>query len=200
MHLWIDNERVEPKGWLRSSDYPNAIAAIDLHAYELEVISFGCDIGDVVVAQYVRDNWEYLALRSTTKFNIHSSNSVGTAKTKKILEELYTIWDRKDVVTTKSPKEMWAEPPVDYSERKLPPFNKPRPHSIVRFKRNQHSKEDEAKYYSNLLDKQFIFLGEFPNQPGHCILVEIGPYPDYSGKFEMFRHTVDFEEVPEDEL
>ena len=146
------------------------------------------------------DNWKYLGLRSTTKFNIHSGNPTGTERIRKILEKLYAIWDRKDVVTTKPPKEMWAEPPADYSERKLPPFNKPRPHSIVRFKHEQHSKEHLDKYYAQLLNKHFVFLGEFPNQPGHCILVEIGSGPDYPGKFEMFRHTDDFEEVPEDEL
>jgi len=204
MHLWIDDERVEPKGWLRSSDCPNAIAAIELYGFELEAISFDYDIGVVGnggdVAQYLLDNWKYLGLRSTTKFNVHSGNPVGTERTKKILEKLYMIWDRKDPITTTQPKEMWAKPPVDYSERKLPPFNKPRPHSIVRFKRGQHPPKDEAKYYSTILDKQFVFLGEFPNQPGHCILVEIGPRPDYPGRFEMFRHTVDFEEVPEDEL
>ena len=204
MHLWIDDERVEPKGWLRSSDCPNAIAAIEMYAYRLEFISFDYDIGVVgnggVIAQYVKDNWKYLGIQSTTKFNVHSGNPIGTEETRKILEELYAVWDRKDSVTTKSPKEMWKSPPPDYSSRKLPPFNKPRPNSIVRFKRGQHSAEYIAKYFTKLLDKQFVFLGEFPNQPGHCILVEIGPQPDYQGTFKMFHHTVNFEEVPEDEL
>jgi len=204
MHLWIDDERVEPKGWLRSSDCPNAIAAIEMYAYRLEFISFDYDIGVVgnggVVAQYVKDNWKYLGIQSTTKFNIHSGNPLGTEETRKILEELYTIWDRKDSVTTKAPKEMWRSPPPDYSSRKLPPFNKPRPNSIVRFKSEQHSAENIAKYFTQFLNKQFIFLGEFPNQPGHCILVEIGPQPDYLGTLKMFHHTDNFEEVPEDEL
>ena len=156
MHLWIDDERVEPKGWLRSSDCPNAIAAIDLYAFELEFISFDYDIGVIGnggdAAQYVLDNWKRLGLRSTTRFNVHSGNPVGTKRTKKILEELYAIWDRKDEVTTKSPKEMWAEPPVDYSERNLPPFKKPRPHSIVRFKPGQHSQESIDKYYAPMLN------------------------------------------------
>lgn len=204
MHLWIDDERIEPKGWLRVSDCPNAIEALKLYAFEIEAISFDYDIGVVGnggdVARYILDNWKYLGLKITTKFNIHSGNPTGTELTKKILENVYAAWDRADSVTTKTPKEMWAEPPVDYSEIKLPPFNKPRPNSIVRFKHRDHSQENLDKYYSGLLDKQFIFLGEFPNQPGHCILVEIGPKPDYPGSFVMFRHTDDFEEVPEDEL
>lgn len=206
MHLWIDDERVEPKGWLRVSDCPNAIEALKLYAYELEAISFDYDIGVVGnggdVAQYVLDNWKRLGMSTTTKFNIHSGNPKGTELTKKILEKVYAVWDRADSITTKTPKEMWAGPAIDYSEIKLPPFNKPRPNSIVRFKKGHLnlSEGDIEKYYGDLIGKQFIFLGEFPNQPGHCILVKIGEGPDYRGSFEMFRHTADFEEVPEDEL
>ena len=114
MHLWIDDERVEPKGWLRVSDCANAIAALELYAYDMDTISFDYDIGLVGnggdVAQYLKDNWKYLGMQSTVKFNIHSGNPTGTERTKKILEEIYTVWDRQDRVTTKSAKEIIGGP------------------------------------------------------------------------------------------
>lgn len=55
-------------------------------------------------------------------------------------------------------------------------------------------------YIGILLDKQYIFFGEIPNQPGHCILVTLdSPENDYVGTWELFRHD-DFEEIPPDEL
>ena len=81
----------------------------------------------------------------------------------------------------------------------------PRPLSIVRFKVEDRKKEIEQGYYTGLLDsdgksKQFIYLGDMPNQTGHCVLIEIGPQPDLQGSFRLFHHTADFEEIPEDDL
>jgi hypothetical protein len=79
-------------------------------------------------------------------------------------------------------------------------MDSPRPLALVRFKRGKYSPEDEAKYYFDLLHGEFIYLGDIPNQPGHCVLIRVGPKPDFAGSFELFRHTADFEEIPEDEL
>lgn len=76
---------------------------------------------------------------------------------------------------------------------------KPRPFSLVRFV-GRYSPEDMERYYKPLVGKQFIFFGEIPNQPGHCILWTVGPKPTLVGEPEFFRHTEDFEEIPEDEL
>lgn len=73
--------------------------------------------------------------------------------------------------------------------------------AIVRFKKNKYPQKDIDQYYHTLLNKQFIFFGEIPNQPGHCVLKTVGPRDqDYVGAWELFRHTDDFEEVPQDEL
>lgn len=83
---------------------------------------------------------------------------------------------------------------------------KPRPLSLVRFKRNHRSEEDEQKYYLSLLDRWFIYLGDIPNQPGHCVLINAGGAPGHpehnheQRTLELFRHTGDFEEVPEGEV
>ena len=81
----------------------------------------------------------------------------------------------------------------------------PRPYSLVKFKRKKYSEEHISRYYHDIVDKTLIFLGEIPNQPGHCILWSIEQYPgigrlDYEVKPELFRHTADFEELSEDEV
>lgn len=79
-------------------------------------------------------------------------------------------------------------------------WKKPRPFSIVRFC-GQYNPEDMERYYKKLVGKHYIFMGEIPNQPDHCVLWAVGPRnKDYVGKPEFFRHTADFEEVPEDDL
>jgi hypothetical protein len=75
----------------------------------------------------------------------------------------------------------------------------PRPFSLVRFI-GQYSPEDMERYYKPLIGKHFLFFGSIPNQPDHCILWTVGPQPTLVGDPEFFRHTVDFEEIPEDEL
>lgn len=76
----------------------------------------------------------------------------------------------------------------------------PRPWSIVRFKKNKYDAESIARYYKDLLDKQFIYFGEIPNSLSHGVFLTIGTRDeDYIGKFELFRHVADFEEVPDEE-
>lgn len=78
--------------------------------------------------------------------------------------------------------------------------SKPRINSLVKFKREYYSPEDEKRYFSDILDQTFIYLGDIVNQPGHCILIRVGPKPGLAGTFELFRHTADFEELSEDEI
>lgn len=76
-----------------------------------------------------------------------------------------------------------------------------RQYALVRFRHELRKKEIEEGYYAALIGKEFIYLGDIPNQPGHCVLVEIGPKPDLLGSaIRLFHHTSDFEEIPEDEL
>lgn len=76
----------------------------------------------------------------------------------------------------------------------------PRQYSIVRFKKDKYNQATINEYFKDIIDKQFIYFGEIPNQPSHCILKTIGTREnEYVGKWEMFRHVADFEEVPEDE-
>lgn len=80
-------------------------------------------------------------------------------------------------------------------------WKKPRPLSIVRFRHEQHTDESNKKYYKGLIGKHFLFMGEIPNQIGHCILWTVGPRDkNFVGEPEFFRHTEDFEEVHEDDL
>lgn len=53
---------------------------------------------------------------------------------------------------------------------------------------------DETFYQSFLRENHFIFLGEIPNQPGHCVLL------GKSGRMYDGFHTDDFEELSEDEV
>lgn len=76
----------------------------------------------------------------------------------------------------------------------------PRPWSIVRFKKNKYDAATIEKYFKGWADKRFIYFGEIPNSPNHCILWTIGTREqEYVGQPEFFRHVADFEEVPEDE-
>lgn len=77
---------------------------------------------------------------------------------------------------------------------------KPRINSLVKFKRGKYEARAEKMYYGDLIGKTFIYLGDIVNQPGHCILVEVGNLPHLPSKFELFRHTADFEELSEDEI
>ena len=76
-----------------------------------------------------------------------------------------------------------------------------RQYALVRFRAELRQKEIKQGYYADLVGKQFIYLGEIPNQIGHCVLVEVGPKPDLLGTaIRLFHHTGDFEEIPEDKL
>jgi len=86
--LWIDDERVEPVGWLRASDAPNAIQAIQLYLEYLEAISFDYDIGAYGNGALVAKSLKTLKLFTDIKFNIHSENPKGIIELEAILAEI----------------------------------------------------------------------------------------------------------------
>lgn len=69
----------------------------------------------------------------------------------------------------------------------------PRQYSLVRF----HSDRLPAEYrdrYPFSADGVYVFLGEIPNMPGHCVVVD-----HRSGKVFSGYHTENFAEIPDDE-
>jgi hypothetical protein len=69
----------------------------------------------------------------------------------------------------------------------------PRPLSLVKFDFTTGSKD----VYPFSEDDRFIFIGEIPNMPGHCILQEYKQRP-----FEVLigYHTGNFIELTEEEV
>ena len=71
----------------------------------------------------------------------------------------------------------------------------PRQYSLVVFDRESSSEEIYEKYYKDIFgERTFIFFGEVPNAPGHCILGEFE-----TGKMIGMFHTENFREATEDE-
>jgi hypothetical protein len=69
----------------------------------------------------------------------------------------------------------------------------PRQYSLVRFR----FEELEAKFhdkYPFTADGAYVFFGEIPNMPGHCVVADHRTGRIYSG-----YHTEHFAEIPEDE-
>lgn len=53
----------------------------------------------------------------------------------------------------------------------------------------------EEHYKEKFENKLFIFLGEIPNAPGHCVLADLD-----TGKIEGMWHTDNFREATEEEV
>ena len=53
----------------------------------------------------------------------------------------------------------------------------------------------EKHYKEKFENKLFIFLGEIPNAPGHCVLADLD-----TGKIEGMWHTDNFREATEEEV
>lgn len=70
----------------------------------------------------------------------------------------------------------------------------PRPLSLVRFDAARLSTESAAAYPFQT-DALFIYLGEIPNMPGHCVVAE-----QSSGRICAGFHTECFIELSEDEV
>lgn len=70
----------------------------------------------------------------------------------------------------------------------------PRQYSLVRFLFDQLPAEFHHKYPFSK-DGVYVFFGEIPNMPGHCVVADHSTGRVYSG-----YHTEQFEELPEDEM
>lgn len=98
INLWIDDERVEPRGWLRASDAENAIYILDVYHIVIDKISFDHDIGSSGNGADVASHLEKLAqeqkISSKMEFNIHSKNPGGVIQIRSIIERILTSWNR----------------------------------------------------------------------------------------------------------
>lgn len=55
--------------------------------------------------------------------------------------------------------------------------------------------DSDSLYRQAIVDNHFIFLGDIPNQQGHCIVISVK-----TGMVFSCYHTEDFEELSEDEV
>ena len=75
-------------------------------------------------------------------------------------------------------------------------MNKIRQYAFVKFDQATCPEGVYEQYYKETFgNKSFIFLGEVPNVPGHCILADLE-----SGKVVGIYHTDNFREATEDEV
>lgn len=70
----------------------------------------------------------------------------------------------------------------------------PRPLSFVRFSSSNTPTAINSQYPFRA-EASYIFLGEIPNMPGHCVVAE-----HESGRIYSGYHTENFTEIPEDEV
>ena len=75
----------------------------------------------------------------------------------------------------------------------MPQPQKPRQYSLVRFRFDSLPKEYLTRYPFTP-DGVYVFFGDIPNMPGHCVVADYKTGQLYSG-----YHTESFEEVPGDE-
>jgi hypothetical protein len=80
-------------------------------------------------------------------------------------------------------------PPRNTSESR----SAPRQYSLVRFCFDQVPAEYHAKYPFKL-DGVYVYFGDIPNMPGHCVVADHRTGQLYSG-----YHTENFVELAEDE-
>jgi hypothetical protein len=69
----------------------------------------------------------------------------------------------------------------------------PRQYSLVRFS-YEDIPEEYHSGYPFIPDRLYIFLGEIPNMPGHCIVIDHGDGTVHSG-----YHIENFSEISEEE-
>ena len=69
-----------------------------------------------------------------------------------------------------------------------------RQYSLVKFDYKSFDKKFH-KLYPFVENRPYIFLGEIPNMPEHCIVID-----HQSGQIHSGFHTEDFVELTEDEL
>ena len=80
-------------------------------------------------------------------------------------------------------------PPESESSR-----SPPRHLSLVRFDFDAVSSEHHAKY-PFMEGRSYVFFGEIPNMPGHCVVADHKTGQIFSG-----HHTENFVEIPDDEM
>jgi hypothetical protein len=69
----------------------------------------------------------------------------------------------------------------------------PRQYSLVRFQFDQVSVEYHS-LYPFAKDRVYVFFGEIPNMPGHCVIAD-----QKSGQLYFGYHTENFVELTADE-
>lgn len=69
----------------------------------------------------------------------------------------------------------------------------PRYLSLVRFKYDAIPSSYHAKY-PFMDDRSYVFFGEIPNMPGHCVVAD-----HKTGQIHSGYHTENFVEIPDDE-
>lgn len=71
-----------------------------------------------------------------------------------------------------------------------------RQNAFVVFDKKSCKRAEYDEYFKDKFeDSLFVFLGEIPNAPGHCILADLK-----TGKVEGIYHTENFREATEDEV
>lgn len=73
-------------------------------------------------------------------------------------------------------------------------MNIPRQYSLVFF-RFDNLPEEYWRGYPFIPQRPYVFLGEIPNMPGHCVVMDHA-----DGKFHSGFHTENFTEIAEDEM
>lgn len=77
----------------------------------------------------------------------------------------------------------------------------PRYLSIVRFDFDGFPKDFDTSVYPFDKDERFIFLGEIPNMPGHCVVLRMVTGPGLVKPDAVFGyHTENFVELPTEEI
>ncbi len=72
---------------------------------------------------------------------------------------------------------------------------KPRRLALVKFVAPKFSRGTKPARYPFKKDEAYVFLGEIPNMPGHCVVAERA-----SGKIHAGYHTESFSELSRDEV
>ncbi len=78
-------------------------------------------------------------------------------------------------------------------KKRSPARRIPRQYSLVRFQFDKLPAEYHSKYPFTL-DGVYVFLGDIPNMPGHCVVADHRTGQIYSG-----YHTENFVEFPGEE-
>lgn len=73
-------------------------------------------------------------------------------------------------------------------------MKKPRPLALVKIDKAK-LKFFNKSYKKEMGEGPYVFLGEIPNMPGHCVIVDAR-----TGKISSGNHTVNFVELTDEEV